>query len=188
MPLAPVKLLRFLQTKEFRGGWIASDKGDVRVVAATNRELEAEVAEGASGTICSYGSTFPHPPPRCAIGARRAAARGPFLREIGKEITARRRLSRRALAALAPTMPGNVRQLEKSSAPARHGRGPRIGMSECDFVLVPLGPIAPIARWSRSQAGRSVARFERVFGGSLQAGGTTSRGRRRAGLDRRTCG
>ncbi|MVM42276.1 AAA domain-containing protein [Spirosoma sp. HMF3257] len=47
------KLLRVLQEKEFeRLGGKGAHRTDVRVIAATNRHLEKEVAEGASGWTC----------------------------------------------------------------------------------------------------------------------------------------
>jgi transcriptional regulator with GAF, ATPase, and Fis domain len=60
MPLeAQVKLLRVLQEKEFeRIGSDTTLKVDIRVIAATNRNLEKEVSEGRFDSTCIIVSMF----------------------------------------------------------------------------------------------------------------------------------
>ena len=66
-----VKLLRVLQEHEFeRLGGRETIKVDVRVIAATNRDLQRAVAEARSGRTCTTGSAFS----RC--GSRRCASAG----------------------------------------------------------------------------------------------------------------
>ena len=70
-PGLQAKLLRFLEEKTFkRVGGLADIRVDVRVIAATNRNLEEEVRTGSSARTCSTGcrscrSRFR----RCASGA-----------------------------------------------------------------------------------------------------------------------
>ncbi len=107
-----VKLLRFLQSKEFeRVGESVTRKVDVRVVAATNRDIEAAVREGAFREDLFY-----------RINAVRLKI--PPLRERVEDIpllaqhflerrTKRGRLTPPALRALSVyTWKGNVRELE----------------------------------------------------------------------------
>ena len=148
-PGVQVKLLRALQEREIRPvGDNASRKVDVRLIAAANRPLEAQVASGlfredlyfrlAVVTICA-------PPLR-----RRKEDILPIASHILERLAAgsrRRRLSRAAIDALLEhDWPGNVRELENvlqkacvmaagsridvadlGLAPRRHAGGPTLG-------------------------------------------------------------
>jgi DNA-binding NtrC family response regulator len=118
VPLAlQPKLLRVLQEKEFeRVGETRARKIDVRVVAATNRDLAAEVMAGRfRGDLFYRLNVFPieNPP----LGDRREDI--PLLAEHFIEVAARRlrrpppRLTEAALRQLmARDWPGNIRELE----------------------------------------------------------------------------
>jgi two-component system, NtrC family, response regulator AtoC len=113
MPLAlQVKLLRFLETGEFRRvGDVRERHVSVRVVAATNRDMEKEVAEGRFREDLYYRLNVVKltiPPLRERKGDL------PALIEyfIGKTKDPSKRLSSEAFAALENyDFPGNVREL-----------------------------------------------------------------------------
>lgn len=118
LPLdAQVKLLRVLQEMEFeRVGGNKSIKIDVRVIAATNRTLEKEVAEGRFRLDLYYRlNVFPIfiPPLRerkddIALLAKSFV--GKFAAKTGREVTG---LSATALTQLKNyNWPGNIRELE----------------------------------------------------------------------------
>ncbi len=112
-----VKLLRVLQEKEFeRVGGVKTIKSDVRVVAATNADLEAEISEGRFREDLYYRLNVI---PIFIPSLRERREDIPFLvdfflekynRECGKEVS---RLSREVLDMLLKfPWPGNVRELE----------------------------------------------------------------------------
>jgi len=137
------------------GGWIAADAVDVRVVAATNRELERRCASG-SGRISSTGSTyFRSAFLPCAIGARtcRCSRTISFAggRRKGRQ-PADRRVHARGLAALARTTGRATCGSWRTSSGAWWSyRGPRIGVNECHAVLgEPTATVSPAATSSHS--------------------------------------
>src|SRR5439155_27294273 len=90
MPLGlQSKLLRFLQTKEFRRvGAATQTRVDVRVVTATNRDLEAEIAAGRFRRDLFDRINVLHSPPP-ALRERRedvGVLGDHFLRAAGKEM------------------------------------------------------------------------------------------------------
>ncbi|MDJ1482673.1 sigma-54 dependent transcriptional regulator [Cytophagaceae bacterium YF14B1] len=118
MPLdLQVKLLRVLQEKEIeRVGGRTTFKVDVRIIAATNRNLEKEVAEGRFRMDLYYRlNVFPivMPPLRERKEDIPLLAQyflEIYTRKIGKQITG---LSDKVLEALVQySWPGNIRELE----------------------------------------------------------------------------
>jgi len=71
-PPVQVKLLRFLQEREFqRLGGNQTIRADVRVISATNRDLEARIRKAHSVKICFTASTlWSCPSRRCGRGRR----------------------------------------------------------------------------------------------------------------------
>jgi len=107
-----VKILRALETKEFyRVGGMRAVRSDVRVVAATNKDLEREIEAGRFRQDLYYrlnGLTLLLPPLRDRPDDMALLA-SHFLARFAPGKT----LSRRALEALqAHSWPGNVRELQ----------------------------------------------------------------------------
>jgi transcriptional regulator with GAF, ATPase, and Fis domain len=118
MPLdLQVKLLRALQEKEIeRIGGMATIKVDIRIIVATNRDLEKEVSEGRFRSDLYYRlNTFPITLP--ALRQRREdipLLADYFIRRFSKK--ANKNINRLSNAALQDLLqyawPGNVRELE----------------------------------------------------------------------------
>ncbi len=112
-----VKILRVLQEKEFeRVGGTGTKKVDVRVVAATNRDLEAEVARGVFREDLFYRlNVIPiHLPPLRERGDDAMLLADTFLRGFCRDKERKTlRLSPEARDMLLRyAWPGNVRELE----------------------------------------------------------------------------
>jgi DNA-binding NtrC family response regulator len=138
-----VKLLRFLQEHEFeRVGGNETVRVDVRVIAATNRDLKAAIAEGRFREDLYYRLnviTLPMPPLRGRPSDVPLLATH-FLRkyaaENGKDVAG---FSEDALLRLSGySWPGNVRELENAIERAVVlATGPRITGAELPAHLVP---------------------------------------------------
>jgi DNA-binding NtrC family response regulator len=131
-----VKLLRFLQEREFeRVGGNQTISVDVRIIAATNRDLEAEVRSGRFREDLYYRLNVIHlntPPLRVRrsdiaplvshLVAKHARINGKAINEISPEV----------LAALAGyDWPGNVRELENTIERAVVlATGPRVELNQ----------------------------------------------------------
>ena len=112
-----VKLLRFLQQREFeRVGGNETLSVDVRVVAATNRELEREVQEGSFREDLYFRLNVIHieaPPLRARIGDIPVLARHFIAKYAEENDKAIRDISAEAVEVLEQyDWPGNVRELE----------------------------------------------------------------------------
>jgi DNA-binding NtrC family response regulator len=160
-----VKLLRALQERVVeRVGSSTSIAVDVRVVAATNRDLEQEVAAGRFRSDLYYRiNVVPmHLPPLrerredVALLARTFLSRAAE-RDAAAEGTPprERKLSREALVALVDySWPGNVRELENA---IEHG----LALSESELIELSHMPVA-IKRTGKAEALREDWRHGRI--------------------------
>ena len=137
-PAVQAQLLRFLQDKTFeRLGETRSRHADVRIVAATHRDLEADVASGRFRLDLFYRLSVVDvcvPALRDRRGDLLPLAELLLTRlacEVERSVP---RLSRRACAALAlHTWPGNVRELENELQRA---------LALCDGELIDVGDLS----------------------------------------------
>ena len=198
MPLSlQSKLLRFLQTKEFRRvGAATQTKVDVRVITATNRNLEAEVEAKRFRQDLFYRiNVFPvRLPPLRERREDVALLADHFLRVAGKEMDrAVEPLTSDALAILAAhDWPGNVRQLENVVRRLVVGaEGLRIDAADCEAVLgvrvLHAPPRNAILEPFHSARAHALEAFERNYLDTLlrATGNNVAEAARRAGIDRK---
>jgi len=158
-PEIQVKLLRVLQEREFeRAGGSTTIRVDVRVIAATNRDLARAIADGKFRQDLFYRlNVFPVriPPLRERKGDLRLLVSylvDRYAKQIGRYVT---QVSAATLERLASyDWPGNVRELENVIERAvilSAGPELEIGSDVCP-VLVPLAPAEADARPERPLA------------------------------------
>jgi transcriptional regulator with GAF, ATPase, and Fis domain len=164
-PEVQVRLLRVLQEREFeRVGGHQTIKVDVRVIAATNRDLAREVAEGVFRQDLYYRlNVFPLQLPSLreraediALLTRRYASK------IGRKIT---RVPRETMERLVSyPWPGNVRELENVIERAV------ILSSGPDLEISPeILPIAPVYPFPKEDSTRELHDENERAGGELSS-------------------
>jgi DNA-binding NtrC family response regulator len=182
------KLLRVLEAREVvRVGGVRPRPIDVRFVAATNRDIEAEVARGEFRRDLYYrlnGMTLVLPPLRARAGDIPALARR-FLRALaGDRQGGPPHLSAEALALLTThSWPGNVRELRNVIERALllcPDREIRVEHLPADR-LRPLPAAAPAPSVSGDRLDRA-----RVLAALAACGGNQSRAARQLGVSRKT--
>ncbi len=183
-PAVQVKLLRVLQEREFeRVGGAKTISVDVRVVAATNRDLKAEVSAGRFREDLYYRlNVFPVVLP--SLVERREAILplaeyfvGKFAAAFGKRISGFTTAARSALDAY--TWPGNVRELQnvmERSVILAHGE---IDLKHLN--LEPVREVVPSSMGALRETERETIR--RVL---AEAGGNRKQAARILGISLRT--
>jgi two-component system response regulator HydG len=159
-PAVQVKLLRVIQEGEIeRLGGSGPIPVDVRVLAATNRNLKTEVAEGRFREDLFYRlnvvtitlPTLRERPEDIPILADHFLRQ--FCQKNGKQLTG---FTREAMAALeAYRWPGNIRELENAVERAVVlGRGPTVGLE--DLPGLPAGPDGTLLESAEGGVGRTL--------------------------------
>lgn len=160
-----IKILRVLQEKRFeRVGGEETLEVDVRIVAATNRDLKAEIEKGTFREDLFYRLNVVnvHVPPlrerKDDIPLLAASFLKEFSRENGKPIDG---LDPRARAALyAYGWPGNVRELRNCLESAVvMAKGSVVTLDDLPPTVRPSGD----AGWIRIQVGTTMAEAEKVI-------------------------
>ena len=182
-----VKLLRVLQEREFeRVGGSETVKVDVRVVSATHRDLEKQIADGTFREDLYYRlNVFPIvlPPLRERTSRHRGAGRA-LRAEVRAPARARpcAGFDAGAIAALAGYgWPGNVRELENVIERALIlARGTELTAADLEFTRRPARPRRADAGGGRGRAPPSTARRAAVRA-AARAGAHRDRRRHRRG-------
>jgi NtrC-family two-component system response regulator AlgB len=140
-PAVQPKLLRFLQERAYeRVGETQTRHGDVRLIAATNRDLEAEVRAGRFREDLFYRLNVievtlpPLRERRRDIGPLADRLLGFFARQSGKPVTGFTAEARAALER--HTWPGNLRELRNAvERGVILAAGPEVGLSDLPVQL-----------------------------------------------------
>ena len=186
-PELQTKLLRFLQEREFeRVGGTKPIGVDVRIVAATNRDLERAVSEGRFRLDLYHRLnvipiTFPPLKERKEdISSLTHYFMRRFSREAKRDFS---EISQEALEKLvAYEWPGNVRELANVIERAVVlGQGPRIELRDLPSTIVGTEPAAPTANLSYRRA-LAACRREVILRALSQSGGNRATAARALGL------
>jgi two-component system nitrogen regulation response regulator GlnG len=170
------KLLRLLQEQRFeRLGGNETVQTDVRVLAATNRDLEAEVTHGRFRRDLFYRlSVFTiHLPPLCERGDDLTLLVQHYLRRYGRELS-------KEVKAVAPEAmellrrypwPGNVRELQSVLKQALLlATGPVLLSDFLPQALHPHPSEAPAAAWPDGAPATADAALEQFLDERIRAG------------------
>jgi DNA-binding NtrC family response regulator len=192
-PTVQVKLLRFLEEHEFeRVGGNKTLKVDVRVVAATHRDLEKRIREGTFREDLFYRLNVIelHIPPLRDRGSDIPILAHHFLKRFaeanGKEVKG---FTDEALALLARhSWPGNVRELENAVERAVVlADEPRLGPAHFPTLLARAGEDPPAAAGGVRIPGSTLAELEReaILRTLESVSGSTSRAAKVLGISPR---
>jgi transcriptional regulator with PAS, ATPase and Fis domain len=192
------KLLRVLETREVaRLGSVKPRKIDVRFLAATNRDLEAETDRGAFRRDLYFrlnGITLTIPPLRARVGEIKRLAEtfvGQICRELGRPEPA---IPAKVLQLLeAYSWPGNIRELKNmmeravllcggSMLDTEHLPMEKLGASQSSPGLADARPTVPE---TPAQAGPPDER-QRIIDALAACAGNQSRAAKMLGIPRRT--
>jgi NtrC-family two-component system response regulator AlgB len=139
------KLLRFLQERKYeRVGETNTRSADVRLVAATNRDLEALVAAGGFREDLLYRlnvveMTLPPLRKRTDVAELADHLLVFFARQVGRRLTGYTPEARQALAH--HPWPGNLRELRNAiERAAILAEGPEIGLADLPERIMPQAP------------------------------------------------
>lgn len=188
-PALQVKLLRVLQEREvIPVGSTAAVKVDVRIIAATNRDLEEEIRRGAFRTDLYYRLNVIaiHLPPLRERRGDILLLAEHFLRSLAEERgVGVKQLSEEAIKALMEyDWPGNVRELENALERAVvMTSGPTVGVESLPRRVVEPAPVPVVSE--RPPSNPTLEAVERAYiAWVLRAeGGNRSRAAEVLGID-----
>ncbi|MBN2035975.1 MAG: sigma 54-interacting transcriptional regulator [Chitinispirillaceae bacterium] len=192
MPLhLQVRLLRVLQEGEFsRVGGVETIRADVRIIAATNKNLEREVAEGKFRQDLYFRLnvlTLSVPPLRDR-GSDITLLSGYFIQKYCQQFgLPHKTLSAAAQEALcAHRWPGNIRELENSIQKAiLLSPSHRINVEDIPFNQIALSTHAAIPRSTTLREARESAEKSAIHNALAKAGGNVSQASRLLDIDRK---
>jgi two-component system, NtrC family, response regulator AtoC len=186
------KLLRVLETREVaRLGSVKPRKIDLRLVAATNRDLEAEIARGAFRSDLYYrlnGITLTIPPLRTRVGEIRRLAET-FMQQICRELGRPEPAIPERIALLLESYawPGNIRELKNVMERAvLLCTGAVIGVEHLPMDKLGAPPSSPGVPSAEAAAAGPPDERQRIVDALAACAGNQSRAAKVLGVSRRT--